>query len=38
MEHDVIERYQADLDLFRGKLVSDLGNERKGELDMPRLI
>ena len=36
MENNETKRNQADLDLFR-KLVSDLGNKKKGELAMPRL-
>ena len=33
MDDDETKRNQADLDLF-GKLVSDLGNQKKGELVM----
>ena len=30
MENDETKRYQADLDLFLGKLVNDLGEMEKG--------
>ena len=34
MENDKTNRYQADLDLFLGKLVNDLGKRKKGKLVM----
>ena len=37
MENDETKRYQADLDLFLGKLVNDLGEMEKGKLVMPDL-
>ena len=37
MENDETKRYQADLDLFLGKLVNDLGKRKKGKLFMPDL-
>jgi len=37
MENDETKRYQADLDLFLGKLVNDLGEMEKGKLVMPVL-
>ena len=35
--NDETKRYQADLDLFLGKLVNDLGEREKGKLVMPVL-
>ena len=37
MENDETKRYQADLELFLGKLVNDLGKKKKGKLVMPDL-
>ena len=37
MENDETKRYQADLDLFYGKLVSDLGKEEEGEVRLALL-
>ena len=37
MENDETKRYHANLDLFLGKLVNDLGKRKKGKLVMPDL-
>ena len=37
MENDETKRHQADLDLFLGRLVNDLGKRKKGKLVMPDL-
>ena len=37
MENDETKRYQADLDLFLGKLVNDLEKRKKGKLVMSDL-